>query len=117
MGLLDGLLGAFRNKAVPDIAANAVLVDVRTESEFNAGHIAGALSIPLNRIHLEIAQAVPDRATPLLLYCRSGARSGSACTILHKMGYEQVANGGGMDGLSLSLHRTARAHGHGRPER
>jgi phage shock protein E len=108
MGWLKNLLAATRG-APTTLPADAVLIDVRTEGEFLGGAIDGALSIPLDRIHTEIAKAVPDRATPVILYCRSGARSGSACSILTQLGYQQVANGGAIGGLAMALNRSIRA--------
>jgi phage shock protein E len=106
MGWLMKRFAAARGSTPATLPANAVLVDVRTEGEFLGGWIEGAVSIPLDRVHIDIAQAVPDRATPIVVYCRSGARSGRACTILSRLGYEQVANGGGIGALAMSLNRS-----------
>ena len=84
---------------------NTTLIDVRTSGEFNSGHIEGAINLPLDRIDHEITRVVPDKATPLLLYCRSGARSGRACEIVMQMGYPATRNGGAVGSLALSLGR------------
>ena len=89
----------------PPLPAGTLMVDVRSQGEFDSGHLEGALLLPLERIQADIARAVPDRATPLLLYCRSGARSGRACEILSKLGYVKVTNGGGIGSLALRLNR------------
>ena len=68
----------------------AVLLDVRTEGEYAAGHVPGSRNIPLDRI----GEAALDRETPLFVYCRSGARSSQACAILRQRGYEAVNIGG-----------------------
>lgn len=94
-----------RHAAAPLAASDAVLVDVRTEGEFHSGHIEGALSLLPDRLHVDIVHAVPDRATPLVRYCRSGARCGCARVVLSQMGYQHIANGGGMGGLTLSSGR------------
>lgn len=91
----------------PDTAAER-LVDVRSAGEYAGGHIEGALNLPLDRLAQDIARAVPDRATALLLYCQSGGRSGMACQVLQQMGYTRVRNGGGVGGLSLQLGRPIR---------
>lgn len=67
----------------------AQLVDVREFSEWNAGHIAGAVLLPLSE--LERAKTVPATVAkdkPVYLYCRSGRRSAIAAGILKKQGYD-----------------------------
>lgn len=86
-------------------SADALLIDVRSSGEFSSGHIAGAISLPLDRLQADISSIVPDKSTPLLLYCRSGARSGRACEILSSIGYRSVRNGGGIGSLALRLGR------------
>lgn len=68
----------------------AVLLDVRTEGEYAAGHVPGSRNIPLDRI----GEAALDREAPLFVYCRSGARSSQACAVLRQRGYEAVNIGG-----------------------
>jgi len=87
------------------LPAGTVLIDVRSTGEFNSGHIEGAVCLPLDRIQHDITSVVPDKATPLLLYCRSGARSGRACEIVARLGYRSNRNGGGIGSLALSLGR------------
>jgi molybdopterin/thiamine biosynthesis adenylyltransferase/rhodanese-related sulfurtransferase len=69
-----------------------LVVDVREPSEWNAGHVAGAVHIPLGELPGRLDADLPDRSTPLLLYCRSGARSGRAADFLVANGYTDVAN-------------------------
>lgn len=91
----------------PDPTAEQ-LIDVRSPGEYAGGHIEGALNLPLDRLAQTIARAVPDPATPLLLYCQSGMRSGMACQLLQQLGYTQVRNGGGVGVLSMQLGRPIR---------
>ena len=72
-----------------------VLVDVREESEFAAGHIPGAVHMGKGVIERDIETKVPDPATPLVLYCGGGFRSALAADALQKMGYTNVIS---MDG-------------------
>ena len=73
-------------------AVNAVLVDVREADEYAAGHIPGAVNVPLSNI---AASALPkDR--PLFLYCLRGARSKRAVRILRQKGFTQVKSIGGI---------------------
>jgi molybdopterin/thiamine biosynthesis adenylyltransferase/rhodanese-related sulfurtransferase len=68
------------------------VVDVREPVEWAAGRIAGATHIPLGELPGRMATDLPDRDGPLLLYCRSGARSGRASAFLAANGYTAVAN-------------------------
>ena len=70
----------------------AKVIDVRTEAEFREQHLPGAVNIPLDRLSEEIARHAPDKSKPLLLHCRSGARSGMGTGTLKKLGYNHVFN-------------------------
>lgn len=72
-----------------------VLVDVREESEFAAGHLPGAVHIGKGVIERDIEAKIPDPATPLVLYCGGGFRSALAADALQQMGYTNVLS---MDG-------------------
>jgi rhodanese-related sulfurtransferase len=72
-----------------------VLVDVREESEFAAGHAAGAVHLGKGVIERDIEAKAPDPATPMVLYCGGGFRSALAAEALQKMGYTNVVS---MDG-------------------
>lgn len=76
-----------------------VLIDVRSQEEWDLGHIEGALLIPHGVIRDKIAAAVPDKNTPVTLYCRSGGRAGQAKSVLDKLGYTRVENAGGYEEL------------------
>jgi rhodanese-related sulfurtransferase len=72
-----------------------VLVDVREESEFAAGHVPGAVHLGKGVIERDVEAKVPDPNTPLVLYCGGGFRSALAADALQKMGYTNVIS---MDG-------------------
>ena len=72
--------------------AGATLIDVREQVEWDAGHIAGALFIPQGVLLEQIAAAVPDRDEEIVLYCRTGARSGRMTAFLQQTGYTNVVN-------------------------
>lgn len=65
-----------------------VLIDVRTPEEYNAGHILGAINIPYDTI-AELITDVP-KDSQIVLYCRSGRRSGIAADVLKEMGYTKI---------------------------
>ena len=67
-----------------------LLVDTREESEWAAGHAAGAVHISKGVIERDIEAKVPDKKTPMVLYCGGGFRSALAAEALQKMGYSNV---------------------------
>jgi len=78
-------------------AGEAYWIDVRSQGEYEAGHVEDAINIPHTEIAGRIAGVTEDKATPLYLYCRSGRRSGIAMEALQEMGYSQVINVGGYE--------------------
>ena len=73
----------------------AVLIDVREDNEFEAGHARGARHMGRGIIERDIVEAFPDKSTELILYCGGGYRSALAADMLQKMGYTNVLS---MDG-------------------
>lgn len=67
-----------------------VLVDVREDREWNAGHAAGAIHLGKGIIERDVEKTVPDKSTRLVLYCGGGFRSALAGDALQKMGYTDV---------------------------
>ena len=86
------------------IAAGALVVDVRTEKEFAAGHLDGALNIPHDQTEQRLAEYGADKSQPIVVYCRSGRRSSAAESVLKKNGFTAVHNGGGYEGLMTAAH-------------
>ncbi|PMG82896.1 sulfurtransferase [Vibrio breoganii] len=83
------------------IDSGAAVIDVRTPQEFNGGHLDNAVNIPvadLSRADLSFV----DRDDHIVVYCRSGNRSGNAKQILLTKGYKHVHNGGGLQ-MMLSV--------------
>ena len=70
----------------------ALIIDVRTRHEFNSGHLAGAINIPLHELENALPQRVQDKDRVLLLHCHSGVRSGMARHRLKAMGYAKAYN-------------------------
>ena len=70
----------------------AVVLDVRSMAEFKDGHIVNAVNIPLNSLGTNLKQLEKYRSRPIVAVCRSGSRSGSACSLLRKHGFENVKN-------------------------
>jgi sulfur-carrier protein adenylyltransferase/sulfurtransferase len=69
-----------------------IVVDVREREEWDEGHLPRAVHIPRGSLESRIERAAPDRSTPILVYCASGARSAFATKTLEEMGYASVVN-------------------------
>jgi rhodanese-related sulfurtransferase len=82
-----------------------LLIDTREESEWTAGHAAGALQLGKGIIERDIETLAPDKKQPIVLYCGGGFRSALAADALRKMGYTAVASlaGGWRDYLAAGL--------------
>ena len=68
------------------------VIDVRTEAEWKAGHVEGAVLIPHDQIKARITEVTKDTSAPIALYCRSGHRAGLALKTLKEWGYVNVEN-------------------------
>ena len=82
---------------------HSTLIDVRTKEEFDSGSFPGAIHVPLNQVSLRIEE-IKKMKFPIILYCRSGNRSGQAITILKKAGIHDALNGGGLEDMFKKLH-------------
>ncbi|GKX51346.1 rhodanese-like domain-containing protein [Budvicia aquatica] len=82
-------------KAMIDSGTAPLVLDVREESEWNKDHIPGAQHLGRGVLERDIETRVPDKTTPIILYCGGGYRSALAAESIQKMGYSQVLS---MDG-------------------
>lgn len=78
-----------------EILQKASIVDVRTQSEYEQGHYPDAINIPLNELPQRLDE-FKEMKKPIVAYCRSGARSGMAVSLLQQNGLSEVYNGGGL---------------------
>ena len=76
-------------------AGQPIWIDVRTPKEFDGGHLEGAHNVPVEQIAGQISTLVPNKDTPVMLYCRSGRRAEQARKLLLQQGYTHVENKGG----------------------
>ena len=74
-----------------------IVIDVRTEAEWNTGHVKSAILIPHGEIVERIGQVTQDKSARIVLYCKSGVRSGLAKAELDELGYANVENAGGYE--------------------
>jgi rhodanese-related sulfurtransferase len=79
----------------------AQIIDVRTPSEFQDGHIQGAINIPLDTLSRQLTKIKKNK--PVITCCASGMRSSSAKSLLKSNGFTEVYNGGGWQSLNHKI--------------
>ena len=85
---------------------DAVILDVRGQDEYDAGHIPGAVLLPVGTINEETAaSAIPEKDAVVLVYCRSGNRSKTASQALVDLGYTQIYEFGGIKDWPYEVER------------
>jgi rhodanese-related sulfurtransferase len=92
---LSGVEEADTLKATRLYNDDALILDVREDKEFSAGHIPKAKHIPLGQLASRLQELEKFKAKPILVTCRSGQRSARACGMLKKAGFETVYNQAG----------------------
>lgn len=83
-------------KALMDSESGYIIIDARTQEEYDQGHIPGAILIPEYEIADRAEKELPDKDQLILVYCRSGRRSKIAAEELVKLGYTNVKEFGGI---------------------
>src|SRR5690606_4925416 len=94
------MFGIFKNLFAPTdnselreaIKNGALLVDVRTPAEISAGSVKGAVNIPWDKVPSQLSKFKTKKS--LVVFCRSGSRSGQAKSIFEQNGFQNVINGG-----------------------
>ena len=81
------------------IDEGAFLVDVRTPGEYAGGHVKGSVNIPLDNLQTQIGKFKDKKY--IIVFCRSGNRSGMAKNILEQNGFKNVVNGGTWERVNL----------------
>ena len=101
MGIFDFFKHPDINQGVQEYknTAGAVLLDVRSPQEYREGHIPGSQNMPLQQLD-KVEEVTENKDTVLYVYCRSGARSRQAVSLLQAMGYTNVHNIGGIAAYS-----------------
>ena len=83
-------------KTLMDNETDYIIIDARTQEEFDEGHIEGAIMIPEYEIKKKAESLLPDKNHLVLVYCRSGRRSKIAAEALVELGYTNVKEFGGI---------------------
>ena len=104
MGFFDFFKTPNINQGVKEYSTTpgAVLLDVRTPQEYQGGHIPGSKNLPLQELD-QAASVIPEKSTPVFVYCYSGSRSSQAVGKLKKMGYHHIKNIGGISSWSGNM--------------
>jgi phage shock protein E len=85
---MENLINTIKNKT-------GTIIDVRSPMEFESEHFLGAQNIPLEEVAFRVSE-ISAMPKPIVVYCRSGNRSGMAAGILAQNGINEVYNGGGL---------------------
>ena len=80
----------------------SIFLDVRTPEEYRDGHVEGSLNLPLHELK-KIETLIPDKTSPVYVYCLSGARSKRSTALMKHMGYTDVTDMGGLLGQNVGL--------------
>lgn len=81
---------------------DATIIDVRTKTEYQQGHIKGSINVPLNNLSNHYSKL--NKTKPVITCCASGVRSAQAKSILKANGFTEVHNGGGWSSLKSKLN-------------
>ncbi|MDO4815270.1 MAG: rhodanese-like domain-containing protein [Bacillota bacterium] len=91
-------------KRILDTKPESIMLDVREEEEYITGHAVDAVLLPVDDIDYTLASIViPEKTTPLLIYCRTGRRSAEAAEKLKELGYTELYDVGGLIGWPYGL--------------
>ncbi len=95
-GALYMNITAAEAKQIMDSQEGYIILDVRSQSEYDEGHIPGAILIPNTEIEERAEESLPDKDQLILVYCRSGRRSKLAAETLVELGYTNIREFGGI---------------------
>ena len=95
-GIMYKQISAEEAKNIMDSGEEHIILDVREQNEYDAGHIPGAILIPYTEIEQKAEKVIPEKDKLILVYCRSGRRSKIASASLARLGYTNVKEFGGI---------------------
>lgn len=100
--LIKNLFGVEKTDYAQLVKDGAIILDVRSNSEFNSGHIKGSINIPVDKLSTNLSR-FKDKSKPIITCCASGARSAAAKGILKSNGYSNVNNCGAWHNLNNKI--------------
>lgn len=103
ISIIKNLLGLGTNVNYADLVKKgAIIIDVRSKGEYEAGHIKGSIHIAVDQLASNLHR-LKDKSKPIITCCASGMRSASAKSILKSNGFTEVHNGGGWSSLQNKI--------------
>lgn len=101
MGIFSRLFGRKKSNISDYLDRGAIILDVRTKTEYNEGAIDGCIHIPLQQLAVRISEIKKENKS-IITYCTAGVRANTAAKILRKNGVDAI-NGGSMRSLQKRL--------------
>jgi phage shock protein E len=101
--LIVGMVGGLAALSMGGDTVKPLIIDVRTEAEWNNGHIEAALLIPYEQIGKRIGAVAKDKTQRIYVYCSTGRRSAIAKKTIDKMGYRDVVDLGSLENAARIL--------------
>lgn len=92
-------------KSMLDVDPNIIVIDVRTQEEYEGGHIPGSILIPYEEIPAKAPRMIRNRDAKIFVYCSSGFRSKISSLSLLKLGYANVFDLGAITGWAYPLEK------------
>lgn len=92
----SNIISSKEAKEMMDGDSDIIVLDVRTQEEYDSGHIESAILIPVDQIADKVESVLTDKDATILVYCRSGRRSASASKELVDLGYTNIYDFGGI---------------------
>lgn len=99
---IKNLFGMDKTDYAELVKKGALILDVRSKSEYDGGHIKDSINIPVDQLQKNLSK-LKDKDKTIITCCASGMRSASAKSILQNNGYENVHNGGGWASLNNKI--------------
>ncbi|WP_312089628.1 rhodanese-like domain-containing protein [Chryseobacterium sp.] len=99
---IKNLFGMEKTDYAALLKEGAVILDVRSKSEYDGGHIKNSVNIPVDQLQKNLSK-LKDKNKPIITCCASGMRSALAKSILQNNGYKNVHNGGGWSSLNNKI--------------
>ncbi len=102
LDIIKNLFGMDKIDYAALLKEGAIILDVRSKSEFDGGHIKNSINIPVDQLQNNLSR-LKDKNKTIITCCASGMRSASAKSILLNNGYKNVHNGGGWSSLNNKI--------------